>query len=145
MEPATRPQCGVAKKKAYSVWARPIKRMDWYGQRTTDVGQTNQSQEALEATNEQLECKRGVLWQKQVWRTKFIFQIKIITSNLVNVFAIFSIHFATDLINKSVSFHEKKNIYIYNFPTNLLFPSLKCENGLVVFALYDNKLNLFGL
>ena len=37
----------------------------------------------------------------KVSRTKLMFQIKIIISNLVNVLTIFSIHFATHLINKS--------------------------------------------
>jgi len=47
------------------------------------------------------------LW---AWRTKLIFQIQIIISNLVNVLTIFSIHFAIHLINKSVSFHGKLKI-----------------------------------
>ena len=42
--------------------------------------------------------------------TKLLFQIKIIISNLVNVLTLFSIHFATHLINKSVSFHGKHEI-----------------------------------
>ena len=45
--------------------------------------------------------------ESKVWRTKLIFQIQIIISKLVNVLTIFSIHFATNLINKSVSFHGK--------------------------------------
>ena len=48
--------------------------------------------------------------ESKVWRTKLIFQIKIIISNFVNVLTIFSIHFATHLINKSVSFHGKHEI-----------------------------------
>lgn len=48
----------------------------------------------------------GAFFDKsKVWRTKLLFQIKIIISNFVNVLTIFSIHFATQLINKSVSFH----------------------------------------
>ena len=48
--------------------------------------------------------------ESKVWRTKLLFQIKIIISNLVNVLTIFSINFATHLINKSVSFHGKHEI-----------------------------------
>ena len=48
--------------------------------------------------------------ESKVWRTKLLFQIKIIIFNLINVLIIFSIHFATCLINKSVSFHGKHEI-----------------------------------
>jgi len=47
-------------------------------------------------------------------RTKLIFQIKIILSNLVNVLTIFSIHFAINLIYKRVSFHVKHEIVWVN-------------------------------
>ena len=39
--------------------------------------------------------------ESNVWRTK-LFQIKMIISNIINVLTIFSIHFATHLMNKSV-------------------------------------------
>ena len=43
--------------------------------------------------------------ESKVWRTKWLFQIKIIISNLVNVLTIFYINFATHLMNKSVNRH----------------------------------------
>ena len=45
-----------------------------------------------------------------VWRTKLLFRIKIIISNLVNVLTIFSIHFANQLMNTSMGFHGKHEI-----------------------------------
>ena len=48
--------------------------------------------------------------ESKVWRTKLLFQIKIFFSNLINVLTIFSIHFATHLMNTSVSFHGKHEI-----------------------------------
>jgi len=48
-------------------------------------------------------------FERQVRRTKLIFQIKIIISNLVNVLTIFSIN-CFNLIHKCVSFHVKHQI-----------------------------------
>ena len=48
--------------------------------------------------------------ESKVWRTKLLFKIGIIISNHVNVLTIFFIHFATHLMNKSVSFHGKHEI-----------------------------------
>ena len=53
------------------------------------------------------------LWEvlQEAWgEGQNLFQIKIIISNRVNVLTIFSIHFATHLMNKSVSFDGKHEI-----------------------------------
>ena len=53
---------------------------------------------------------RELFDESKVWRTRLLFQIKIIISDFVNVLTIFSINFATHLMNKSVSFHGKYEI-----------------------------------
>jgi len=77
-----------------------------------------------------------------------------IISNLVNVLTIFSIHFATHLINKSVSFHGKHKIlwvipnfwtvvYIYIYATELWLSEKWLDVYLDLFETFLNAVSIY--
>jgi len=73
--------------------------------------------------------KTGLPLSHKFGKTTLIFTIKIIISSLVNVLTLFSINFAINLMNKSVSFHGKHKIVWVtpNFWTVVFMYFQKCR------------------
>ena len=83
-------------------------------------------------------CKAGIaangelFEESKVWRTK-LFKIKIIISNLINVLIIFSIHFATHLMNKRKTWNCLGDPKLLNDSVFISVLSIFC-------ALWNNKI-----